>query len=87
MADMDKAKKIKLGFAVVALVVGGAGVAYSLGLFDSVLGAKVQPGTAEMGANAPLITTPELTPEEKVEQEAEETQLKETIKDTPAAGS
>lgn len=85
MADSEKNKKIKLIFAVVALVVGGSLIAYSFGLID--LSAPVKPGTAETGTNAPLATQPKLDEAQKAEAEADEAELKQTIKDKPASGS
>jgi hypothetical protein len=85
MADSEKNKKIKLIFAIVALLVGGVLMAYQFGLIN--LTPKVEPGTADSGANAPLVTTPTLTEQEKIEAEAEEAIIKEDAKTKPTSGS
>ncbi len=85
MADSEKNQKIKLIIASIAFVIGGILLAINFGLIN--LSPKVEPGTAEVGTNAPLVNEPKLTEEEKLEKEADEAAIREETKNRPASGS
>lgn len=64
----DKTKNIKLGVAIAAFILGGIGIAYSLGVFEG----KSKPGTGTSGADAaPVVQTPPPPPEVQAEIDAD----------------